>query len=280
MGMTKIAAIQFCSSDQVDENLKMVSQLIKTAALQGAKLVVLPEMFSAMMREKADTLSIKEKQGAGKIQETIATLSAQLKLWIVAGTIPIASNDDHKIRAACLVFDDSGKIVARYDKIHLFDAIISEKEYYKESDTAESGNTVVVIDTPFGKLGLAVCYDIRFPALFTALQNQGAEIIAIPAAFTVKTGEAHWKLLMRARAVETFCYVIGACQAGSHANGRKTYGHTMIVDPWGTVIEEVTQPKNAIIFADIELKKLHDIRKFMPVQQHQKIKLDFSGLAS
>jgi deaminated glutathione amidase len=235
---------------------------------------VLPEMFPAIMNKKIDTLDIKEKFGVGKIQDALSQFASQNNVWIVAGTIPIACDNENKIRAACLVYDDNGDVVARYDKIHLFDAVISETESYKESDTTEAGNKIVLVNTPFGKLGLAVCYDIRFPALFTALQNQGAEIIALPAAFTVKTGEAHWKLLMRARAVETFCYVIGACQGGAHSASRSTYGHSMIVEPWGTVMQEITKAGNGIIYADIDLKKLHDIRKFMPVHTHQRITLN------
>lgn len=276
--MSIVAAIQMCSSDNVDDNLKTAAQLIQKAVLQGAQLIVLPEMFPIISKEKTDILLAKEKEGFGKIQNFLAETAAKHHTWIVGGTIPMKSEHEHKIKAACVVYDDNGKAVARYDKIHLFDASISETEIYKESDTTQAGNKVVVIDTPFGKLGLAVCYDIRFPALFTALQNKGAEIIAIPAAFTVKTGQAHWQLLMRARAVETFCYLIGAAQAGLHKSGRKTYGHSLIIEPWGTVIEESVSAGNEVIIADIDLKKLHDIRKFMPVTTHQKIKLDFSEL--
>ncbi len=270
--MTKVAAIQMCSSSNVDENLTMAARLIKNAAANGAPFIVLPEMFAVMTSNQTDLLSVAEKYGAGKIQDFLSHLAAQLKVWIVAGTIPVISADKNKIRAACILYDDQGNAVARYDKMHLFDAVISETESYKESDKTEAGSDIVVCDTPFGKLGLAVCYDIRFPALFTALQNKGAEIMTIPAAFTVKTGEAHWKLLLRARAVENFCYVIGACQGGAHANGRKTYGHSMIVEPWGSVLEEITVPGNAIATAEIDLKKLHEIRKVMPVHTHQKIR--------
>lgn len=269
--MSIITAIQMCSSDNVDDNLKIASQCIRVAASKGAKCIVLPEMFAFIGKKPADVLGVKENWGGGKIQDFISTLSAQLNIWIVAGTMPIASDNPNKISASCIVFDAKGNAVARYDKIHLFDAVISEKESYKESDTTEAGSKVVVIDTPLGHLGLAVCYDIRFPMLFTALRNQGAEMIAIPAAFTVKTGEAHWKLLLQARAVENFCYMVGACQGGTHASGRKTYGHSMIIDPWGTVIQEVNASTNPIICADIDLKKLHEIRKLMPVHQHQKI---------
>lgn len=274
--MSCIAAIQMCSSDNVDDNLKVVAERIHVAAAKGAKIAVLPEMFAIIGKNPLDALLAKEKYGDGKIQNFISTLSAKLNIWIVAGTIPIACSGSNKISAACIVYDGNGNAVARYNKIHLFDAIISEEESYKESDSTESGLNIVVIDTPFGKLGLAICYDIRFPALFTALRNHGAEIIAIPAAFTVKTGEAHWKILLQARAVENFCYVVGACQGGTHVGGRKTYGHSMIIEPWGAVMQEVTAVENPIIYAEIDLEKLYKIRKLMPVHEHQKIKLDLS----
>lgn len=169
------------------------------------------------------------------------------------------------------MYDNNGKMVARYDKMRLFDVFISANESYLESETTTPGNELVVINTPVGKLGLAVCYDIRFPILFTSLFNKGAELIAIPSAFTMKTGEAHWKLLARSRAVDTFSYVIGACQEGTHANGRKTYGHTLIVDPWGSVIAERTESGTGIIYAEIDLKKLHEIRKSIPISNHQRL---------
>lgn len=210
--MPKVAAIQMCSSENIDENLKTAGLLMKTAVENGARLVVLPEMF--------------------------AIFSSQ-------------SND----------------------KIHLFDVVLSKTESYKESDTTEPGNQVVVIDTPVGKLGLSVCYDIRFPGLFTRLLNAGAEIIAIPSAFTVKTGEAHWKLLCRARAVENFSYIIGACQEGLHSSGRSTYGHSLIVNPWGDVIQEKSSPGNGIIYANIDLDELHKIRESIPVLKHQRVNI-------
>ncbi|OGT41338.1 MAG: hypothetical protein A3F13_01370 [Gammaproteobacteria bacterium RIFCSPHIGHO2_12_FULL_40_19] len=274
--MSILSAVQMCSSGNVDTNLKLASQYIRAAAANGAKMVVLPEMFACIGKNPVDALSIKEKFGSGKIQDFISSVAAQCNIWIVAGTIPIACENSTKVSAACIVFDANGNAVARYDKMHLFDAIISEKEAYKESDTTEPGSNIVVVDTPLGRLGLAVCYDIRFPALFTALRNRGAEIIAIPAAFTVKTGEAHWKILLQARAVENFCFLVAACQGGSHASGRKTYGHSMIIEPWGTVLQEVLVSENPLIYAEIDLKKLYEIRKLMPVHQHQKIKLDFS----
>lgn len=268
----KIAAIQMRSSNNVDDNLKTAERLIKEAALHDAKLVVLPEMFAIMGKTSEDKVAVKENFGAGKIQDFLSEQAKINKIWIVGGTIPIACDDENKVRAASIVYDDRGKVVARYDKIHLFDALISTTENYKESDTTEAGNEIVVVDTPVGKLGLSVCYDIRFPALFTALRNKGAEIIAIPSAFTVKTGQAHWHVLMRARAIENFCYVIGAAEMGTHASGRQTYGHALIVEPWGNVVEEILESREGIVYADVDLKKLHDIRAAMPVHEHQKLR--------
>ncbi len=274
--MSKVAAIQMCSSVHVDENLKTAERLIRNAVENGAKLVVLPEMFAIFSSQANDKILVKERYGRGKIQDFLANTAVNLGVWIVGGTIPIEASDKNKARAASLVYDSNGKNVARYDKIHLFDVVLSETESYKESDTTEPGNQLIVIDTPVGKLGLSVCYDIRFPGLFTHLLNAGAEIIVIPSAFTVKTGEAHWQLLTRSRAVENFCYVIGACQGGVHPNGRQTYGHSIIVEPWGSIVQEFIEPGVGIIYADIDLQELKKIRSTIPIVQHQKIRPDLS----
>ncbi len=278
--MPKIAAIQMCSSDNVDENLFHAGLLIEEAAANGAKLIALPEMFAIMGQNPEDKIRVMEKYGAGKIQRFLSEQAKKFKVWILGGTIPIECDDKDKIRAACIMYDQNGLAVARYDKIHLFDVVISETESYKESDTTQAGTEVVVIDTPVGRLGLSVCYDIRFPGLYTELLNQGAEIIAIPAAFTVKTGEAHWKILAQSRAVENFCYVLGAAQGGLHSSGRKTYGHALIVEPWGTVVQETGGIGNSIVYAEVDLKKLHAIRASIPVKHHQRINPDLSRLNS
>lgn len=272
----KIAAIQMCSSHIVEENLAMAAHLIKEAATNQAQLIVLPEMFAIMGKKPTDKVEAKEDYGSGKIQDFLSNQAKMHQVWIVGGTIPVACENKNKVRAASIVYDCNGNVVARYDKIHLFDVTISETESYKESDTTEPGDEIVVVDTPVGKLGLTVCYDIRFPGLFTALMNRGAEIIAIPSAFTIKTGEAHWQLLSRSRAVENFCYIVGAAQGGTHSSGRQTYGHTLIVEPWGAVVQEIIDPSNAIAYASIDLKKLDEIRASIPVMQHQKIKTDLS----
>lgn len=264
--MKKVAAIQMCSTHNVEENLATAAALIAEAALQGAELVVLPEMFVLLGCDSSEKVEIKERAGSGKIQNFLAALAANHSIWIVAGTIPITCSHPNKVRAACILYDNHGKEVARYDKRHLFDARLSGAESYRESDTTESGeDNFVVVDTPAGKLGLAVCFDIRFPEHFSALSAKGAEIIAIPSAFTVQTGEAHWELLARCRAIDTFSYVIGACQGGTHTNGRKTYGHSMIVNPWGVVLSEAPSLSSGIIYADVDLEKLYEIRQQIPV---------------
>lgn len=268
--MPTIAAIQMCSSDNVDENLKSAERLMQAAANNGAQLIVLPEMFAIIGKKDADKLAVQEKYGAGKIQDFLSSQAKKLNAWIVGGTIPISCDNKNKISAACIVYDNHGNAVARYDKIHLFDVIVSENESYRESATTKPGHDIVVIDTPLGKLGLVVCYDIRFPTLFTKLLSCGAEMIATPAAFTVKTGQAHWELLMRARAVDTFSYVIGAAQGGTHANGRQTYGHTLIVEPWGNVIQEMATTGEGIVYAEVDLKKLHEIRAAIPIRENGK----------
>ena len=260
-----------CSSNVLEENLDVAAQLIKEATDNGATLVVLPEMFPIFGLAATDKVNVKENFCTGKIQSFLSEQAKKNGIWLVGGTIPISCEDETKVNAACLVYENNGKVVARYDKIHLFDVVISENESYLESATTKPGSHLVVVDTPVGKLGLAVCYDIRFPAMFTNLFNKGAEILAIPSAFTLKTGEAHWKLLARSRAVDNFCYVIGACQEGIHANGRRTYGHTLIINPWGSVIGEQKEPGQGIVYAEIDLKKLHEIRSSIPIDRHQKL---------
>lgn len=266
----RVAAIQLCSTDSVDENLQIASALIKEAAQHGAQLIVLPEMFPIIGKNPTDVLNAKERDGSGKIQDFLSHSAAKNNVWIVGGTIPIASNSDSKkINAACLVYDQCANRVARYDKMHLFDAVVSDKESYRESDIVQAGTHSVVIDTPMGRLGLAVCFDIRFPLLFSELSQKGAKIIALPSAFTVKTGLAHWELLVRARAVDTFCYVIGAAQGGTHVNGRQTYGHAMIVDPWGAILSEMNASACGIVYADIDHVHQEKIRRSIPVLPDQ-----------
>ena len=269
--MSKVAAIQMCSSDHVAENLQTAATLIEQAAKEKAALAVLPENFAIISKVPTATLKIKEQFGDGPIQDFLATTAKKNRIWIVGGTIPIAGQNENRATAACLVYNDKGEFVARYNKIHLFDVCVEKGvEEYSESNSIEYGKDITVVDTPLGKLGLAICYDLRFPELFRVLFNKGAEIFAVPAAFTEKTGAAHWELLTRTRAVENQCYLIAAAQGGTHSSGRKTFGHSFIVDPWGKIIASLPTGIG-IITAEIDFNYLKTIRKNFPIREHQKI---------
>jgi deaminated glutathione amidase len=259
--MARVAAIQMCSSHLVRENLAYAKSLIAEASANGAKLAVLPEMFAMMGLENHDKVNIKESFGHGVIQDFLARQARENQIWLVGGTIPISCEVQNKVRAASLVFNANGQMVARYDKIHLFDVALSSSEVYQESTFTEAGNEIVVLPTPMGKLGLAVCYDLRYPELFRKMNELGAEIIALPSAFTLKTGRDHWRILTRSRAIENFCYLIGACEGGLHSNKRKTYGHSLIIDPWGKIIAEKKEITPGIIYGEIDLHYLRQIRK-------------------
>lgn len=271
---TKIAAVQMCSSMSLDENLQKAKELITEASKNQAKLVVLPEMFTLMGKTERSKLDIKEPYGKGKVQSFLSALALEHNIWIVSGTIPLECDNKDKIKAACLIFNDQGQCVARYDKVHLFDVVLSQEEIYKESDTTEAGDHLTLIDSPFGKLGIAICYDLRFPELFRSLFNKGAEILIVPSAFTETTGRAHWEILARSRAIENFCYFIGSCQGGKHANGRSTFGHSLIINPWGTVLAKKEDQEPGVIYADIDLMALKKARESIPIQNHQRIFVD------
>jgi len=274
--MTKIAAIQMASGTNVSANLIEVSRQIISAAKDGAKLIVLPESFAIMGINDSDQVKIAEDVGRGQIQDFLSNQAKKNNVWLIAGTIPLKSDNENKVYAACLVYNNNGKQVSRYDKIHLFDAHIeATSETYKESKTLEAGNQVIVVDTPFGKIGLAICYDLRFPELFRQLVIQGAEIIVVPSAFTAITGKAHWEVLLRARALENLCYVIASAQGGYHVNGRETYGNSMIVDPWGTILDCLPDGSGYVI-ADVDIENINKIRQSFPVLEHRKISCPLS----
>lgn len=264
-----IAAIQMTSSHSVDDNLAFANHAIAKAASQGAKLIVLPEMFTLMGLTEKDKIEQKEIFKKGKIQSALSAIAKSHRVWLVAGTIPLACKNKNKVKAACLVFDDTGHLVTRYDKLFLFDVTLSNHEHYHESETTQAGKDPIVFETPFGRVGLAVCYDIRFPELFCYYASQEVDILIIPAAFTVKTGP-HWKALCVARAIENFCYVVGACQVGKHTNGRVTYGHSMIVDPWGKVIAALEGDKPGIIYGEIDLQYVKSVRNTIPALSQRK----------
>ena len=269
--MTTVACIQMASGPNVGANLLEAERLIGMAVDKGGRLVVLPENFAIMGKEESDKVAAREADGSGPIQEFLAQQAAKHNIWLVGGTIPMVASVDNKIRAACLLYDDTGKLAARYDKIHLFDvSVMDSDESYTESETIEAGDQAVVVDTPFGKLGLAVCYDLRFPELFRTMIDQGMECLAMPSAFTAITGKAHWEMLVRARAIENLCYVFAAGQGGYHINGRETWGHSMIVDPWGQVMNELANG-SGLVCAEIDMERLNNIRRTFPCLEHRNI---------
>lgn len=265
----KIAAIQMASGPQVKANLMEVCRLVREAARQDADMVVLPECFALMAIEDEENIELAENFGRGQIQDVISQCAIENKIWIVAGSVPIKSGVSKKVYTASLMFNDQGEIVARYNKIHLFDVDIDGEESYRESDIFEAGEEVVVVDTPFGRIGLSICYDLRFPMMYRQMVKQGAEIFLIPAAFTHATGEIHWESLIRARAIENQCYVIAPAQGGYHVNGRHTYGHSMAVDYLGQVHSSCMTGKG-IVSVEIDLKAQQKLRNSFPVLKHEK----------
>ena len=276
--MLKASVVQMSSQDNINDNLKVAGDLVVEAAKAGSQLVLLPENFAFMGTEE-QKINISESEGSGVIQETIKDLAKKHNLWILAGSIPIkadqdkSANNNNKVFAASMLFDNNGHRVCRYDKIHLFDVTInvkSNQESYCESKTVLPGHSPKIFQAPFGNIGLSICYDIRFPELYRTYCMGGADILSIPAAFVYETGRAHWHVLNRARAIENQCYVLAANQFGSHPMNRKTFGHSMIVNPWGEVIAELPN-KEGIISANLDLNAMHLLRKSFPVIQHKKL---------
>jgi predicted amidohydrolase len=269
--MSIAACIQMASGPNIGANLLEAERLIEEAVSQQARLVVLPENFALMGKTEQDKVKHREEAGNGPVQTFLAEQAARHGIWLVGGTVPLVANDDDKVRATCLVFNDKGEQAARYDKIHLFDVeLVDSDEQYTESKTIEPGEEVVVIDSPFGRMGVAVCYDLRFPELFRQQLEAGMEILVLPSAFTAITGRAHWEVLVRARAIENLCYVIAPDQGGYHLNGRETYGHSMIVDPWGTVLNRLSRGPG-VVCADIELGLLNSARRNFPSIEHRRL---------
>ncbi len=275
MGAPKAAAIQMNSLADVEANLASARSLLEQAHARGVELAALPENFPIMGRREADKLEIAEALGEGPIQAFLSRCARELEMWIIGGTIPIRSETRAgKVAAASLVFDDTGRFVARYDKIHLFDVDMPDREErYRESATIAPGSKPVVVATPLGRVGLSVCYDVRFPELFRHLQVQGAEILCLPAAFTAATGRAHWETLIRARAIENLCYVIAPAQSGRHANGRETWGDSMIVDPWGHVLDRVGEVGAGLAVAEIDLTMQKQVRERFPSLNHRRFQV-------
>jgi nitrilase len=268
------AVVQMVSGSEVAANLASAGRLIEQAAQAGARLVALPENFALLGRREQDKLAVAESDGAGPIQDFLAQTAQRHGIYLIGGTIPLRSADPQRVRAACLLHGPDGQRLARYDKIHLFDVDVGEVgggERYRESASIEPGDAVVTVDTELGRIGLAVCYDLRFPELFRALLAQGAQILVLPSAFTETTGAAHWHLLCRARAVENLCYLLAPGQGGLHDNGRRTYGHSLIAGPWGEVLAEHAEIGEGVACAEIDLAVLHGLRACFPAVQHRRL---------
>jgi nitrilase len=261
----KVAALQMASGPNVSGNLSEARRLIDIAVEQGARLVVLPEFFSIMGMKDGDMVEAREQEGKGVMQDFLAEMARKHRIWVVGGSIPMVASAPGKVRNTCLVFDEHGKQVARYDKIHLFNLDLGN-EHYHEGNTIEAGNQVVVVDSPFGRIGLAVCYDLRFPELFRAMKN--VDIIVLPSAFTATTGKMHWETLVRARAIENLAYVVAAAQGGYHVNGRETHGHSMIVDPWGRMLD-VLPRGSGVVLAEVNPSYQASLRASLPALTHR-----------
>ncbi len=270
--MTWAAAIQMVSGADLQANLDQAAALIEEAAAAGARLVVLPENFALMGVGDNGKLAIAEESGSGPIQAFLSGQAKRHQLWIVGGTIPLKPTAGaDRAYASSLVYDDQGRQAARFDKIHLFDVHIPGRdESYAESASTLAGDQVVVLDTPLGRLGLAVCYDLRFPELFRHMAQQAVDIIALPSAFTAATGRAHWEVLLRARAIENLCYVVAPNQGGTHADGRETWGDSLIVDPWGEVLGRLAQGPG-VVMAEIDLERQRETRIRFPALQHRRL---------
>ncbi|MFA6312442.1 MAG: carbon-nitrogen hydrolase family protein [Sterolibacterium sp.] len=261
----KIAAIQMISGPEVCANLVEAGRLIAEAADRGARLAALPEYFPLIGASDAERLSAREVDGAGPIQEFLSETARQHGIWLVGGSLPLVASDPAKLRNTCLVYDDQGRRVVRYDKIHLF-GFTRGTESYNESLTIEPGSNVVAFDSPCGRAGLAICYDLRFPELFRALGE--VDLLVVPAAFTETTGRAHWELLLRSRAVENQCYLLAAAQGGEHPNRRVTHGNSMIVDPWGEVLGRLDKGAGVVV-AEIDPARIAEVRASLPALKHR-----------
>ena len=265
----RAAAIQMSSGQDVERNLASADELISESRSAGADLAVLPENFAYLGATDAERLEAAERLGDGPMQTFLSEAAARHGIWLVGGTVPIW-DDSERVRSASFLVDPEGRTIARYDKIHLFDVgIPGTPESYHESATTASGQAPVVAETPLGRIALTVCYDMRFPALFHRLGEIGMDVLTVPAAFTVPTGQAHWRVLLRARAVEGLVYVVAAGQWGEHAGGRKTYGHSMIIDPWGEVMVERDESAG-VILADLDMMRLNELRERFPVLEHRR----------
>lgn len=264
-GITRIAAVQMASGPRVEANLKEAARLIEMAVMQGARLVALPEYFGIMGLKDTDKVAVREEFGSGPIQAFLAATARSHGIWIVGGSVPLVASARDKVLNTSLVYDDQGRCVARYDKIHLFGFEMGG-ERYSEERTIEHGGAVVAFDSPFGRIGLSICYDLRFPELYRAMGE--VDLILVPSAFTETTGKAHWETLIRARAIENLAYVLAPAQGGYHVNGRETHGDSMIVDPWGVVLDRLPRGSGVVV-AGMNRTHIQRLRQSLPALRHR-----------
>ena len=263
-----VAALQMVSTPELATNLASAERLIASAADAGARLVALPEYFCLLGRSDRDKLAVAEREGDGPIQAALAAAAQRHRVWLVGGTLPLTTDEPERVRNSCLVYGPDGAQRARYDKIHLF-AYDNGRERYDEGCAIRAGDTPVTVLTGTLRVGLSVCYDLRFPELYRALMHPPCDLLSVPAAFTHTTGLAHWELLLRARAVENQCYVIAAAQGGLHENGRRTFGHSMVVDPWGEVLGVLPEGEG-VVLAEIDPERIASVRLQLPALEHRR----------
>jgi len=277
--MAKFSAIQMASGPNISANLSEAERLIKMSVDSGAELVVLPENFAHMGMKNEDILQVAEDtENPGEILEFLSNCAKQYGIWLLGGTVPLKTDDPQKTLSASILYNAQGEQVARYNKIHLFDMDLSEASgAYHESSFTKAGSDVITIDSPYGKLGIAICYDIRFPELFRKMTKNGMEILLIPSSFTAITGQAHWEILNRSRAIENVCYVVASAQGGYHVNGRETYGHSMIISPWGKVLDQLNSGSGFVI-ADVDKSFVEETRNNFPVLEHRKLICNFTEI--
>ncbi|MCB1892637.1 MAG: carbon-nitrogen hydrolase family protein [Rhodocyclaceae bacterium] len=264
---SRIAAVQMVSGPDIAQNLRDADRLVAEAAAGGAQLVALPEYFPLISGNDMDKVHAREKEGAGPLQDFLRETAVRHKVWLVGGSIPLEAAVPDKVRNSCLVFDAAGRRVARYDKIHLF-GFHRGTEHYNESQTIEHGDEVVAFDSPVGRVGLSICYDLRFPELYRSMGP--VDLLVVPAAFTHTTGQAHWELLLRARAVENLCYVLAAAQGGTHPSGRMTWGDSMVVDPWGGVLDRLAKGPG-VVTAEVDRDRIAELRASLPALEHRRL---------
>jgi predicted amidohydrolase len=261
----RVAAVQMISAPQVQTNLDAAEKLIAQAAAEGARVVVLPEYFCLLGERDTDKVAVREPDGDGPLQRFLSEQAARHGIWLIGGTVPLACSRPAKVRNSCLVYGPQGERVARYDKIHLF-GFQRGNERFDEGATIEAARTPVVVDLDGWRVGLSVCYDLRFPELYRALSP--VDLIVVPSAFTYTTGSAHWEVLLRARAIENQCYVLAPAQGGRHPNGRRTWGHSMLIDPWGEVLSVLAEGEGVVAGA-LERTRLDEVRRILPALGHR-----------